>query len=179
MKKQTYHVWTIREINQLKQMAEKMMTTKQAAEALNVPHFSVKNACHKYSIKFYNAGFFKRGHRAWNKGIKKPYKGGEATRFTKGHLPHNTRKDFDTRICRDKCGKDYKMIRISLGKWEYYHRYVWTLHYGHPGKNIIRFKDGNTMNCDIENLMLITRGENARLNTLTRKPRGKVKLVAY
>jgi hypothetical protein len=59
-KKLTYHVWTIREINQLKQFAVKGLNTKEAAEQLNVPHFSVKNACHKYRIKFIRRKVFKK-----------------------------------------------------------------------------------------------------------------------
>lgn len=178
MKKLTYHVWTIKEITLLKKMAE-MISTKEAAEQLGVPHFAVKNACHKYRISFVRKHFFKKGHRTWNKGIKKPYKGGEQTQFKKGQLPHNTRFDGAIRIQPDKSGRSYKHIRISLSKWMPLHRYIWTQVYGDPGSNVIRFKDGNSLNCDIENLSLISRGDNAKLNALIRKPRTKTRLVAY
>lgn len=175
--KKTYHVWTIREINQLKAMAEKMLTTKQAATELNVPHFSVKNACHKYDIKFNNCGYFRKGQKPWNKGMS--YNVGEATQFKKGNLPHNTKFDGAIRTQPDKSGRNYKYIRISKGKWMPLQRYVWMQIHGDPGCNLIRFRDGNTMNCAIENLTMVSRGENAALNALIRKPRGKRELIAY
>lgn len=178
MKKNSYHVWTIREINLLKKMSQKI-STKEAAQQLGVPHFSVKNACHKYRISFLRKAYFKKGQRPWNKGIKKPYKGGEETRFRKGNLPHNTKFDGCIRVQPDKCGRSYKYIRVGVAKWMPLHRYIWMQVHGDPGTNIIRFKDGNSLNCDIENLMLISRGENAKLNTLIRKPRGKRQLIAY
>jgi hypothetical protein len=177
MKKNTYHVWTIREINLLKAMADKMKTVKEAAEVLNVPVFSVKNDCHKYGIKFNNRGYFRRGMKPWNKGKKHDV--GHQTRFTKGQLPHNTKHDGCIRVQPDKSGRSYKYIRVAKGKWIPLHRFIWTQVYGDPGTNVIRFKDGNSMNCDIENLTLMSRGENAKLNTLIRRPRTKTKLIAY
>ena len=171
-KKKTYHVWTIREINQLKIMAEKMMTTKQAASVLSVPDFSVKNACHRYGIKFNNRGFFRKGKRPWNKGMA--HNVSPDTQYKKGNLPHNTKFDGAIRV-----QSDYKYIRIAKAKWMPLHRYIWTQVYGDPGSNLIRFKDGNTMNCGIENLTMVSRGENAALNSLIRKPRGKRQLIAY
>lgn len=179
MKKQTYHKWTIREIKLLQSLSGRMFTTKKAAELLNVPHFAVKNACHKYHIRFIRKHCFKPGMKPWNKGIIKPYVGGEATRFKKGNLPHNTKFDGAIRIQPDKSGRSYKYIRISKGNWMPLHRYIWMQVYGDPASNIVRFKDGNTMNCDIENLTLISRGQNAALNCLIRKPRTKKQLIAY
>jgi hypothetical protein len=177
LKKLTYHVWTIREIKELKLFAEKGLSTKQAADRLNVPHFSVKNACYKYRIKFIRRKVFKKGMRPWNKGLS--YSVGQATQYKKGHVPHNTKHDGAIRIQMDKCGISYKHIRVSLGKWVPLHRYVWTQVYGDPGTNVIRFKDGNTMNCDIDNLKMVNRADNMRLNTLTRKPKVKERLIAY
>lgn len=178
MKKLTYHVWTIRELTLLKTLSNKIdITTKDAAKQLVVPHFAVKNACHKYGISFYRKSVFKKGMRPWNKGRKHDV--GHGTRFKKGNLPHNTKHDGAIRIQPDKSGRNYKYIRIGKANWIPLHRYIWTQVYGDPGTNVIRFKDGDTMNCSIENLDMISRGENARLNTLIRKPRGKVKLIAY
>lgn len=171
----TYHKWTIKEINWLRDNCYKY-TQKQASEILSVPLFSIKNACHKYGIKFPKRGF-KKGHKTWNKG--KTHDVGHSTRFKKGNQPHNTRNDFDTRIEYEENGRPYKFIRVSLGKWMPLHRYIWELHNGPAGKGIIRFKDGNSLNCEIENLMLISRADNARLNALIRKPRTKKKLIAY
>lgn len=174
--KETYHNWTIREINILKKLAERV-TTKEAARQLGVPHFSIKNACHRYGIKFERRNYFKKGMKPWNKG--KRHDVGQQTRFKKGQLPHNTKFDGCIRVQPDKSGRSYKYIRLSLGNWIPLHRHIWSLVHGDPGENIIRFKDGNTMNCDIDNLMLISRGQNAVLNVINRKPRKKRQLIAY
>lgn len=89
------------------------------------------------------------------------------TRFKKGHKPHNTaeedgvisiRKDSDTNI-------PYKYIRVSVGNWQLYQRYVWEKANGPiPEDHCIRFKDGNALNCRLENLELINRAENLNRN---------------
>ena len=49
--------------------------------------------------------------------------------------------------------------------YTYKHKYVYEKHYGKiPKGYVIMFKDGNVSNCDINNLILIKRGE---LSTLT------------
>ena len=51
-------------------------------------------------------------------------------------------------------------------RWEYLHRAVWEEHNGPiPEGMAVTFKDSNKQNCSIDNLMLITKGENC---TLTR-----------
>ncbi len=67
-----------------------------------------------------------------------------------------------------KTGKrtPYKYIRLTKGKWDLYHRHLWKKHNGPiPAKHVIIFKDGNSLNCILENLDCITMAENARRNT--------------
>jgi hypothetical protein len=84
----------------------------------------------------------------------------KATRFTKGHLPKNTLQDHAITERKDKSGRTYKYIRIGLSKWVPYHRYLWEQKYGHiPPCHNIQFIDGNSLNCTIENLYMISRAE--------------------
>ena len=52
-------------------------------------------------------------------------------------------------------------------RWEFLHRAVWEEHNGPvPEGMIVSFKDSDRMNCDIDNLMLISRGEASALTRL-------------
>ena len=111
-------------------------------------------------------GRFLKGHRAWNKGLKGITIGGEQTQFKPGHEPHNTKYDGAISIRKDsKQDIYYKYIRVAKGKWELLHRYIWKQHNGEiPKGMLVVFKDGNQMNCSIDNLELITRKENMQRN---------------
>lgn len=110
---------------------------------------------------------FRKGHTPMNKGQKGVYgKGSEKGWFKKGSNPKNTKKDGDISIRKDSHGRPYKHIRIAKGKWVHYHRYLWEKHTGKPIPKgfVVTFKDGDSMNCVVENLELISMGENARRN---------------
>jgi hypothetical protein len=121
-----------------------------------------------------NSGRFKSGHVPANKGKKMPkevYDKAAPTMFKKGHLPHNTRKDGDISIRTDKTGRKYQVIRTELGKWEHLHRVIWNQQYGEiPKGMLIKFKDGDSMNCNIENLFITDRKGNMIDNTIHRYP---------
>lgn len=52
-------------------------------------------------------------------------------------------------------------------RWEFLHRAVWEEHNGPiPEGMDVTFKDSDRLNCDIENLMLVTKGENCTLTRL-------------
>jgi hypothetical protein len=90
----------------------------------------------------------------------------KASQFKKGNLPHNTRSDFDIVIRRDSSGHDYQHIRVSLSKWIPLHRYNWERVHGKiPPKMKLVFKDGNTMNCAVNNLELLTAAELMKRNS--------------
>lgn len=111
--------------------------------------------------------WIKKGNIPPNKGKKqKEYMSKEAidrtkaTRFKKGNIPHNTLEDNAITERKDKNGRIYKYIRIKLAKWVLYHRYLWEQHNGPIPKGYnIQFRDGDTLNCDIDNLYMISRGE--------------------
>jgi len=105
--------------------------------------------------------YFQKGMIPANKGKKMPEdvrKKIKHTFFKKGHQPHNTKKNGDEVKRRSK-GKEYWMIKVpGRTKIVYKHRYLWELHHGSIPKGFnVQFKDGNTLNCVIENLYLIDR----------------------
>lgn len=111
---------------------------------------------------------FPKGNKPWNAG-KKWNAGGRSveTRFKKGQ-PFKGKEFY---IYRDKNGKDYKHVRTEPGKREPLHRVTWQKSHGPiPRDMVLIFIDGNTMNCDLSNLKLITKVENMERNTLQRFP---------
>lgn len=116
-------------------------------------------------------GRFKKGQKPINKGKKQhefmspeAIERTKATRFQKGNRPHNTRADFALSI-RSSHGRNYYWIRVALSKWVLLHRYLWELHYGTIEKGMnIQFRDGNPLNCNIDNLYTINRKYQVRVN---------------
>lgn len=115
-----------------------------------------------------NSGGFKKGHVPANKGKKMPkhvYQKAKPTMFKKGNKPANTKKKGDISIRKDSKGRPYKYIKVSDGNWPLLHRYLWKKHHGAiPKGHIVVFKDGDSLNCTIDNLELITKAENVRRN---------------
>lgn len=117
----------------------------------------------------------KKGHIPFNKGKKQSEFMSEEsiqktkkTRFKKGNLPHNTNSEGNGAIVKrkDTTGRPYKYIRIDIGRWELYHRFLWEKHNGPiPDTHIVVFKDGDTLNTNLDNLQLITREENMYRNS--------------
>lgn len=117
---------------------------------------------------FAKASRFKPGSVPKNKGKKMPAsvrRKVAKTFFKSGHLPHNTRRDGDISIRMDKRKVKCKFIRTALGVWTPYHVYRWQMFRGPVPKGmIIRFRDGNPLNCKLDNLELIDRAEHAIRN---------------
>jgi hypothetical protein len=122
------------------------------------------NKCGRFYKGIANNGIqyrFKKGHIPVNKGKKMPIDIKEKvahTFFSKGHLPVNTLYDGAITTRRDKNGHNYKWIRLSKANWRMLQVYNWEkLHGPIPKDRIIVAKDGNSLNCDPENWMLIDR----------------------
>lgn len=110
---------------------------------------------------------FKKGHAPWNKGMKGlRLPGCEKGWFPKGHQSINTLRDGDIVVRHnhlDRNGRPYKWIRIKKGTWRMLHVVTWENANGKvPRGHIVVFKNGDTMNCAIDNLECITRQESAR-----------------
>jgi HNH endonuclease len=119
---------------------------------------------------------FGTGHVSANKGKKQheyltPEQIVRASKaqFKKGQLPHNTKPGNGHITIRhyDANGQNipYYYIKLSHGKWYPLHQHLWAQAHGpQPPKHCVVFKNGNTLNCVIENLELITMSENAIRN---------------
>lgn len=108
-------------------------------------------------------GHFEKGHIPANKG-KKGYcaPGSEKGWFKKGQIPHN-HVPVGTEVMTTD---GYLKIKIAEPKqWRFKHIMEWEKYNGRvPEGCMISFKDGDHYNCSIENLMCITKAENAILN---------------
>lgn len=135
----------------------------------------IKGAMGRYRLKTGTLGQFKPGQVSHNKGLKQSdYMSAEAiertkaTRFSKGHLPHNHREIGDERITRD----GYVEVKVAMFRhskandcWKLKHRLIWEAAHGEvPKGHIVIFLDGDKQNFALDNLALVSMSENARLN---------------
>ena len=122
---------------------------------------------------------FEKGQSPFNKGKKQEeYMSPEsleltkATRFKKGSKPANTKPIGYERVNVD----GYREVKVRDVKGRYNfelkHREVWREHNGTVPKGYnVQFKDGNRLNCDIENLYLISRADQvSKENSIQRYP---------
>lgn len=133
----------------------------------------------RHGIKSGVTGWFQKGRAPGNKGKKlEEYVGAEraeeirkrisATQFKKGERPMNELPVGSIVINSDGYKLRKKQMEGSQWeRWEFLHRAIWEEHNGPiPEGMMVSFRDSNKLNCDIDNLMLITKGENI---ALTRK----------
>lgn len=120
------------------------------------------------------AGRIKTGNVPKNKGKKaEEYMTPEAleklrkTAFKKGNKPHNTaEKDGVISVRADKSGRKYKHVRVAMSKWELLHRVVWEKENGKvPEGMMVTFIDGDSLNCELSNLKLISMKDNVLRNS--------------
>lgn len=135
---------------------------------------TMKAYCQRYGIKRGITGWFQKGNSPGNKGKKweeyltpEAIEKSKATTFKKGHVPANHVPVGTITIV----GGD-KLIKVKdegeqRERWRYLSRVVWEEHNGPiPEGMCVCFKDGDGMNCDISNLILMTRGEITTMNRL-------------
>lgn len=108
------------------------------------------------------SGRFQPGGTPWNKDKKGISIGGEQTYFRKGHKPHNSKDVGSERVNSD----GYIYVKVAQpNDWKAKHRLVYEKYYGQiPKDHIIIFSDGDRMNTNIDNLILISRGDSVLLN---------------
>lgn len=131
----------------------------------------------RHGIKSGCTGWFQKGRSPGTKGktLEEICKGDpekldrvRSTQFKKGQRPANELPVGAIVISTD----GYKLRKRQMEgtqweRWEFLHRAVWEEHNGPiPEGMTVSFKDSDRMNCDISNLMLITKGENAALSRL-------------
>jgi hypothetical protein len=118
---------------------------------------------------------FKPGHTPANKGTKmnpELYEKCNVSMFKKGNRPANWKPDGSVVERTDSSGRKYLYYKVKDSHWILYHHKIWTDANGSiPDDSIIRFKDGDSMNCILENLELISMVDNMQKNTIQRFPR--------
>ena len=166
--------------------------TQKIADDLELSYGQVCNRAYKMGLKktqeFLNspasgrgqmikAGIayrYKPGNVSWNKGGKMSddvYIKAAPTMFKKGNRPNNWKTNGTIVIRLDKSGRKYKYIKISDSNWQLYHRYLWEQAFGQIPKNSkLIFKNGDSSDCDLNNLELITLAEAMNRNTIHRYP---------
>lgn len=109
-------------------------------------------------------GRFEKGHVSYNKGMKGLYyPGSEKGYFRKGSTPYN-KMPVGTVITKSD-GFLWKKIGEGARDWKQLHLILWEEANGPvPEGHVVAFKDSNKQNCVLENMMLITRAENAVMN---------------
>ena len=118
---------------------------------------------------------FQKGSVPANKGQKmstEVYQKVAKTMFKKGSKPVNTQPIGTIHQRKDTGGKMYLYIKLADSKWQLLNRYTWEQHNGPiPKGMVVVYKDGNYLNNDITNLLMITLKENMARNTIQRLPK--------
>jgi hypothetical protein len=187
--------WTEEEIEYLKNHFHNSYT-KHLCNILNKSYTSIAGKAYAFGLKkspeFLKAELeiqadrlrvigansrYKPNHVPTNKGKEMSadlYAKCAPTMFKKGNKPHNCKHDGAERISVD----GYMEVRIKEGKYKYKHRVIYEQHYGPiPDGMIVRFKDGNKMNLNLDNLELIDRGQNMLNNTIQRFPKELIQTI--
>jgi hypothetical protein len=116
---------------------------------------------------------FKPGDKPWNTGMKgyAPPES-EATRFPKGHMPHNW-VPVGTEVINDEGYLKRKVTdtRCTRTDWKFVHVMIWEQHHGPvPKGHAVVFLNRNKTDLRIENLEILTRAELMRRNSIHRYP---------
>ena len=118
---------------------------------------------------------FRKGQEPQNKGKRQEefmspeaIEHSKATRFKKGHVPHNAKPIGYERI--DEYG--YVLAKVSGRKTLVRkHRHVWEQAHGPIPKGYnVSFKDGDRTNCELQNLVLVSRKDAARHQVRSETP---------
>jgi len=118
---------------------------------------------------------FSPGHAPANAGKKmdpQVYERVKHTFFHKGNKPSNIKPDWTEVLRKDKSGRQYWMIKLpDHNRLRHKHTWLYESHHGPvpPAYNVV-FKDGNPLNCTIENLECISNAELMNRNNINRYP---------
>ena len=151
-------------------------TSKEIAEEYNkiftepITVARVKSYMANHKLNNGLTGCFPKGHIPFNKGQKGLwFEGSEKTWFRKGHIPHNAKPIGFEKITKDGFVEVKVREHPENGKrcFERKHHIIWEAAHGPVPKGcVITFLDGDTLNCDISNLALITRAEHLQMTRL-------------
>lgn len=120
----------------------------------------VQSKCSELRLFAEDDGRLKKGVPSWNKGIPNST-GFSSTRFKKGHkLSERVPVGYESIV------DGYVMVKHKENEpMRLKHHVIWeSVHGSIPDNHVIAFKDRNTLNCDIDNLVLMSRAELVRLS---------------
>jgi hypothetical protein len=133
-------------------------TAIEVAQMMGRTVGGIKSALRKYKIKL-TANEMYNKHRIIQSRIVCH------SRWGKGNLPWTTIYDRKVSVRSSKGWKLY-YIKKAHGVWVELHKELWRKVYGEIlPKHVLRFKDGNTLNPEINNLELVPMGLNMLLNS--------------
>lgn len=140
---------------------------------------SVTNKARKIGLRYTGPkkGLFHSKQIPHNKGKKLSPEWLEKSRkshFKPGNVPACTK--FDGAISIRDCNRTpTPYIRLAQGKWQQLARYNLEQANGPiPPAHVVKYRDGNTLNCDLSNLYLVTRAENLAGNINREKARKSI-----
>lgn len=152
---------------------------KTMAKNLGKSQQFVRDIMKKYQINvpseikeyFIQNSRFKKGNESFNKGKKlqdylteSKIEKVKKTSFQKGNKPHNTKPEGYQSIRAYKRGIPYIFIKVGE-KMKPLHRHIYEENFGFiPNGYNVQFKDGDTLNTEIDNLYLISKKEQAFIN---------------
>lgn len=134
----------------------------------NLPKSTIHGALKNHRIQSGRTGRFSQGESPWNKG-KAGYMGANATSFRRGNMPNNKRRLWSERTTVD----GYVEISVpernphtgAATRFRLKHVWLWEGEHGKvPPKHAVIFKDGDRLNCVLDNLMLVSRSELLSMN---------------
>lgn len=131
---------------------------------LNQSKKSLKGIRYRNGIKVGNRNNpteFKKGHITWNKGLKGIALGGYEWQYKKGPESPNW-KPLGSEVTK----RGYVTVKVGEpNTWKRKHYLLWEKEHGKlPGNHLIIFADGDKSNFDINNLLLVSRGQHTRLH---------------
>jgi len=159
--KEQYRTLSLKDLTIAFNQAFKLQKSENQIRALTKNH----------RVKSGRNGQFIHSHKPWNKGTK-GLTNQNTTSFKKNHIPANITNLGTERTCSKdgyiliKCAEK-NPFNNQPTRYRPKHQVIWEAEHGQIPKNmIVRFKDGNKLNCTIDNLELINRQENLTLNKM-------------
>jgi hypothetical protein len=182
--KQERHNYTQEEIDFLKENYP-VYSAKELTEVFNkqfntnLKDTTLKSTLQRLKISSGRTGQFEKGKPSFNKGLKwddfmskEAQENSRKTCFTKDKIINNSNHN-EVPVGTEVIGKDgYIFVKVDKKAgskarrwWKYKHHLVWEKHYGKiPKEKRIIFADNNKYNFNIDNLILVDKGEIAQLN---------------
>ena len=132
---------------------------------LNFSRDRISSALGRMGLRNGRDTHFQKGQIPFNKG-NKGVRMSPATEFKKGQIPVNYRPIGSERIGKSRSNLGYTEVKVAdPNKWRMKHVIVWEAEHGAvPKGHCVIFADSDKTNFSIDNLLLVTRAELARMN---------------